>query len=84
MQAGERLAQLSSGGKQRRDDFHQIGHVFDELNNAGFEAHRADDTTLGPKFRKQPADVVLDGDGLLLQKLPRRQIGRDAFGFSTS
>jgi hypothetical protein len=55
------------------NDLHQIGHIFDELKNTGLEASRANDANLETEVSQQPTDIVLDGDGLLLQKLARRQ-----------
>lgn len=72
---GKRLAQLAARLEQRFDDFGQIGHSFGELADAGLELDGADHPNLETEVAQQPADVVFDGDRLILQEFARHQQG---------
>lgn len=67
------LAQLLTRIQQRLDHRRQIGHVFDEFADACYELDGADKTDLEAEVAQQPANVVLNGNGLFLQELARRQ-----------
>ena len=75
MQFSDLLAKRPASVKQRRHDLGKLRHALDEFENSFLEFGRTDDANLEPKVAQQAADVVLDGDGFLLQQLAGGQQG---------
>ena len=71
----EHFAQLLLGGQHGFHDFDEFGHAFDKLTDSFVELDHTDDTDLQSKVPQQTADVVLNGDGLVLQNLASGQQG---------
>src|SRR5664279_5622989 len=65
----EHLAQFLLDGEQRLHDLDEFGHAFDKLPNPFVELANADGADLETEVAQQTADVVLNGNGLVLQNL---------------
>src|SRR5271170_2694582 len=64
---------LIPGCQQRSHDVGEFGPAADQLSDPCVEFDYADGADLETEVAKQAADIVLDGDGLLLQHLTGRQ-----------
>ena len=65
----EHFAQLLPGGQQRLHDGDEFGHAFDKLPNPFVELANPNDADLETEVAQQAADVVLNGDRLVLENL---------------
>ena len=75
MQDGEALPQALTGFEEASHDLGQLRKACYELADPVLEPDLANDPNLKPKVAQQAADVVLNGNGLLLQQLAGRQQG---------
>lgn len=80
----ECLSQLSPCHQQRLHDLTEARHIVDKLVDAIVEPCRSNDAYLEPEVAQRSANVILDGDGLLLQQLAGPSAAPAAFGSSAS
>src|SRR5208282_5254149 len=73
MQFSDLLAELLPSVEKRRHDLGKIRHALDKFSDPFLEFDHAGGSNLEPEVAQQTADVVLDGDSILLQQLARRQ-----------
>jgi hypothetical protein len=75
MQFSNLLPELSASLKQRRHDLGKVWHALDKFEYPFLKFDQTNHANLEPKVTQQAADIILDGDGLLLQQLAGRQNG---------
>ena len=59
--------------EQRLHQYRQVGDILDKLLDAGLEPHLANHSDLEAEVAQSTSQIVLDGDGLRLQKLAMGQ-----------
>ena len=73
MQDDDLFTEHPPDDEQRLHQHRQVGDILDKLLNAGLEPHLANHSDLEAEVAQSTSQIVLDGDGLRLQKLAMGQ-----------